>query len=207
MSRAPRRRLARRAGFTIIEMLVVVLIIAILATLAVVSVSGKPRTIDAANRVADLMREASRMAVSLGRVRPDVQLVAGGTRARTRIVATTNGAGAVRPTKFTLQRLVEGATAGTFSWSDVQSYTTPTSINGNFWTSVVNNVASATQNADINTFTANCYPDGTCDPRTVCLYWYNYAAPSQAPALNGSVYAYASLMPLGGSVRVATTAP
>jgi prepilin-type N-terminal cleavage/methylation domain-containing protein len=167
----------RSAGFTLTEMMVVVAIVGILVTMAIVYMRPRVRPIDVANRVGDLVREASRRAVALGPVRPNVA-VALQSKARTQITAQ-------QPTPttivFTLWRLQEdpgGAAAA--NWILVETYTVDLNIVViDSWSPSVVDYTAPTRTSDWSTWTVvspppgaprpplQCRPDGTCNPVTL----------------------------------------
>jgi prepilin-type N-terminal cleavage/methylation domain-containing protein len=176
-----------RRAFTLVEMMVVLAIIGVLCALALVYMRADPKTIDIATRVGELVREGSRRAIALGPVRPDVAVALG--KARTRIRATAGP----QPT-FILERLQEDPPpAPTGVWIEVQRYTVDASAIGDSWAAGVGSHAALPLVVDWSTFVAQCYPNGTCDPRSLFFQSAGPASPDEA-------FARLSIMPLGGAI-------
>lgn len=147
-------------GFTLVELMVVVAILAILATLAVVSVNPRTTAIDIGHRFRALVDTASRDAVRLGPVRPDV-VTATGIRARTQIVAAGSG------TAFYVQRLVEDTGTPTATWQTIDSFALPAWVSAAAFSSQLGPYGTVTTATDWSTFSLACFPDGTCERKTV----------------------------------------
>jgi len=176
----------------------VVSIIGVLVTMALVYMRPRVRPIDAATRVGDLFREASRRAVALGPVRSDVAAVYG--RARTQVKSAVVAISTGSAVKFTLERLQEGA-SGVASWVSVQDYTVDRTVTTVKWGPGVGNQTLPGITTDFTAspgFTAQCRPDGTCDPRTVFFQSTIAAGPAYEQL------AKLSIMPLGGSITART---
>lgn len=172
--------------------MVVVTIIGILVTMAVVYMRPRIRPVDAAVRVGDLFREASRRAVALGPVRSDIVSAFG--RARTRVssaVVTPSWGGTA--VQFTLQRLEEGA-PGSASWVYVDSYTVDRNVTTVQW---ANDLGAISTSFSGTAFTAQCKPDGTCDARTI-FFQSSISVPSYESL------AKLAVMPLGGAITTRT---
>jgi prepilin-type N-terminal cleavage/methylation domain-containing protein len=176
-------------GFTLIEMMVVVGILGILVTLAIVYAQPRTRPIDVANRVGDLVREASRRAVALGPVRDDV-VVSLGNKARTQILGVQSGT----QVTFTMYRLQENPGNGNgATWQPVTTYTTDPAVAVDTWATAIGSHASLTLLPNWNAFVTQCRPDGTCDARTL---FFQAANPEPDYLLQAKL----SIMPLGGAI-------
>jgi prepilin-type N-terminal cleavage/methylation domain-containing protein len=186
-----RRRRHLSAGFTLTEMMVVVTIVGILVTMAIVYMRGRVRPMDVANRVGDLVREASRRAVALGPVRADVAVVMG--KARTQISATAENRtvpGTAPPitfttVTFTLWRLQEDPPAVPPGpcpvypcWVPIDQYITDSNVDVESWAPFVVDHTSGLRTSNWAPWVfpfpglpnpppappLQCRPDGTCDP-------------------------------------------
>jgi prepilin-type N-terminal cleavage/methylation domain-containing protein len=179
-------------GFTLIEMMTVVVIIGVMSALTFAYVNAQSKAVDVATRVGELFREASRQAVALGPVRADVALALGST-SRTRITAT--GAAGGSPV-FTLSKLVENPLpANTATWVVVQSYAVVASVIGDSWSTSIGSHAAVTLNTAWSSLTTDCYANGTCQARSLFFI-------GNAQAGSSGKYARVSVMPIGGAVMI-----
>lgn len=185
-------KITRQRGFTLVELMAVVAIIGIVVTTASVYLRTSVRPIDVANRVGDLVRDASEQAVAMGPVRADVA-VALGSRARTRIRGIAGTAPDFVPT-FVVERLQEDAAPLTSSqWLEMGRYTVDIAIVAESFSNGVGAHGALPLVTDWSTFSALCYPDGTCQSRTLYLQ-YKKAGPTS------DNFARVSIMPLGGAI-------
>lgn len=172
------------AGFTVIELMVVVAIIGVITTLAVSGTNTHARPIDAASRFSTLVNEASRLAVLEGPVRGDVAVEEGSTR-RTRIVGTVDH----DTVAFVIQLLVEEAGTATPRWDYVSGMTMPSSVTAADFALVVGDHASVTPNPDWTQFVVSCFPSGSCSAASLFF---------SSPAARARV----SVLPLGTATYV-----
>lgn len=217
----------RQAGFTLTEMMVVVTIIGILVTMAIVYLRGHVRPIDVANRVGDLVREASRRAVALGPVRANVAVTMGKARTQISAAATVRTVPGSSPAityttvAFTLWRLQEdppavlpGPCPSYPCWVSVETYITDPNVDVESWAPNVVDHTSPSRTTDWSTWVfgpgsptnppLQCRPDGTC-----AAFSFFFRAVRPGPSCDPTVAAPQPLneqcgklavMPLGGAI-------
>jgi prepilin-type N-terminal cleavage/methylation domain-containing protein len=217
----------RQAGFTLTEMMVVVTIIGILVTMAIVYMRPRVRPIDVANRVGDLVREASRRAVALGPVRPSVAVAMGKARTQISAAAVARTVPGSSPpinfttVTFTLWRLQEdppavlpGPCAAYPCWVSVDQYVTDSNVDVESWALGVHDHSWPARTSDWASWVfpgpgnpprnppLQCKPDGTCD---ACSFFFKavFPGPSCDPpttvGLNEQCGKLA-VLPLGGAI-------
>jgi prepilin-type N-terminal cleavage/methylation domain-containing protein len=111
------RRRGRPAGFTIVELLVVVAILGILAVVSIRELRSNPVG-DSARAIASLMSTAHRLAIAGGPVRADVAVDENVLGGRTMVEALVTEGG---DTRLTVYQVVEGEGDGVYTLEPVQS--------------------------------------------------------------------------------------
>ncbi|HTJ44574.1 MAG TPA: prepilin-type N-terminal cleavage/methylation domain-containing protein [Kofleriaceae bacterium] len=181
---------SHHAGFTLIEMMVVVAIIGVLSMLAWNLISPNLDPADSAEQASMLMRETARRATAGGAVRGDVVTNLGlapkPPRTRLHVLATT-------PRKIAVERLQEDALPlHSANWIQIQSMTIPTEVKLVGWRPsavLINGGGPSVLLNPTDEVVIQCYPTSQCDAAT--LYFDTSTGSSQQ--------ARAVLMPLGGS--------
>lgn len=165
----------------------VVAIVGVLVSMALVTIKSPVRPIDVATRVGDLVREANRRAVALGPLRARVA-ASMGTKARTRVRGIASGP---QPT-LVLERFQE-VSEDAAEWVAVLQYIVPRQVIAESWAAGVGGHVALPRSTEWIGFEARCYPDGTCDPRTLFFE-------ATVPGAESERYARMSIMPIGGAI-------
>jgi len=178
------------AGFTLTEMMVVIVILGVLATISYNLLNPYVDPTDAAERTSMLMRETARRASEGGPVRADVVTNLGlapkPPRARLHVLAGT-------PRVIAVEVLTEDPLpAHTASWAQVQTMTVPAEVTLKGWrqtSDLTGGVGPAVALAATDQVVIQCYTNSTCDPATL---YFDVTAGDPSPAR-------VVLMPLGGA--------
>lgn len=176
-------------GFTLAEMMTVVAIIGVLVSLAIVYMRPHARPLDVAQRLGTMASEANRLALQYGPVRSDIAQVEG--KSRTRITAELVDS----TLQFTLWLVEEAAPPTTaIMLVPIQTYPVPRTITADAYATSVGTYSTVTPVTDWSTFTLNCYPNGTCDGRTLFF--------SSGSGMSSERQARLSILPIGGGGHV-----
>ncbi|MFN0251865.1 MAG: prepilin-type N-terminal cleavage/methylation domain-containing protein [Kofleriaceae bacterium] len=181
--RSPRR------GFTLVEMMVVVAIVAVLTTLATATLRSNERPADVATKIGNLVQSGSRTAVRHGVVRADV-VVSEGNKRRARLVAT-----ATPRLTFFVQVLAEDPAP---TWHTLATYSVPKGITIEGYAPAVGDYTTlaGTLSSDWSAFAVNFDPSGSSNSVTLFL--------SAEQGLEKDRRARLSVLPLGTATFVRT---
>jgi prepilin-type N-terminal cleavage/methylation domain-containing protein len=178
-----------QGGFTLVEMMVVVALIAIITSIAIVYVKPNTRPIDIAARFAAFVEHANRLAVRDGVV-GTANALSEGSKRRTRITAAAGP-----PVTFYLEVLVESPS---LAWEQVDAFALPNSVDADGYAMKVGTHAELSVTPGLSTswstFVLSCFPTGTCDGATLFFS-------SQSGATH-TRKARVSVLPLGSSTHV-----
>lgn len=174
-------------GFTLIEMMVVVAILAILTTLALIYVRPNARPVDVARRIGNMVEEGGRWAVRYGPVPQALVTAESGRTRRVRLTATNT-----TPPTFNLE-LLTGTTAAV--WYPIDSYTPPKTVTMT-WVGNVGDYATygASSSAVWTTFGVSFEPNGSANGTTLFF--------QAAQGAYMDRFARLSVMPLGTAAFV-----
>jgi prepilin-type N-terminal cleavage/methylation domain-containing protein len=168
MTKTRRTRRARRvAAVTLVELMVALAIVGVMMAAAAVRVDSTPQVGDQARRLAGLLHETARRAVTGGPIRTDVAIANDlSARSRTRVFRDgTTGLWVVA-----VERAEEETEPSTdYAWVETARVTLPEGMEVSGYSAAAELEAGISPAEIEDELLIQCHPDGTCEAQTLYL--------------------------------------